>query len=70
MSWKYGGNVRTFVETTIDGKSIPDITVEEERLGNSPDYKRIKWVRLGQGSNAKFIKAPTKMAQYVATEYA
>ena len=63
----YGGNVRTFVDTTIDGNPIPQIVIEEEMV--SVRFHRLKWVRIDSGPGAKFIKAPTKMAQYVAATF-
>lgn len=62
-----GGNVQTYVDVTIDGNPIPQIVVMEERVSNS--YSKIIWVRIDSGSGAKFIKAPTKMAQYVAGRF-
>ena len=64
---KYGGNVQTFVETTIKGKKVPGITISEDRKG--PNYSKVKWAKIGTGSGAKFINAPTKMAKHVAEEY-
>lgn len=62
-----GGNVQTYVDVTIDGNPIPQIVVMEERINNS--YSKIIWVRINSGPSAKFIKAPTKMAQYVAATF-
>ena len=62
-----GGNVQTYVDVSIDGNPIPQIVVMEERVNNS--YSMIKWVRIDSGPGAKFIKAPTKMAQHVAMTF-
>ena len=64
----HGGNVKTQVETMIDGEPVPTIIVQEHRVSNS--YSVLKWVRIDSGPGAKFIKAPTKMAQYVVENYA
>lgn len=64
----YGGNVRTYVDTMIDGNPVPQIVVEEDKI--SVRFSRLKWVRIDSGPGAKFIKAPTKMAQYVIATYA
>lgn len=62
-----GGNVQTYVAVMINGAPIPQIVVMEERVSNS--YSKLQWVRIDSGPGAKFIKAPTKMAQYVAATF-
>jgi len=63
----HGGNVRTTVETLLDGNPVPDIVIDEQRVSNS--YSRIQWVRIDSGPGAKFINAPGKMAKYVVETY-
>jgi len=64
---QYAGNVRSYLEVKLNGMAIPLITIEEEKVDRN--FNRLKWVRVDYGSNAKFIKAPTQMAQYVMDKY-
>lgn len=61
------GNVRTEIRAKLNGVDIPLIVISDERKSNR--YSVLKWARIDTGSNAKFINAPTKMAQYVIDTY-
>lgn len=68
MRFVHAGNVRTKIQTLVNGKQIPEIEVAEKRVTNA--HSRIEWVRIDSGPGAKFINDPSKMAKYVMQTYA